>query len=198
MITAVCWETQYVINRRHFIRSLVPNSLADMLSTPSVGRCLAEHKEDLRHALVKGQPALTNILHKILDHLREHPPPLPCPTQSPSIPGESPRPSIAPPGSPPQKPATSTSPLPPSQHLCLGKKSPARKKDIHLPIPSSNLSANANPSETYRQYRPATVLKIPRAKNHRPPTPVEVFFLFVHYPKSMRSRPTEVTNPTPT
>ena len=52
VITAVWWETQEVTNRRHFIRTLVPRSLADMLSTLPVGKCLAEHKEDLRHALV--------------------------------------------------------------------------------------------------------------------------------------------------
>ena len=76
VITAVSWETQDVINRRHFICSLVPPSLADMFSTHPVGRCLAEHKEDLRPALVKRRPALTNILHEILNHLREHQPPL--------------------------------------------------------------------------------------------------------------------------
>ena len=53
VITAVWWETKDVTNRRHFILSLVPNSLADMLSTPPVENCLAEHKEDLHHALVK-------------------------------------------------------------------------------------------------------------------------------------------------
>ena len=37
MITAVWWETQDVTNRRHFIRSLVPNALADTLFTPPPG-----------------------------------------------------------------------------------------------------------------------------------------------------------------
>ena len=46
---------------------------------PAVGKCLVEHKADLRHALVKLRPALTNVLHKILDHVREHQLPLSFP-----------------------------------------------------------------------------------------------------------------------
>ena len=95
-----------------------------------------------------------------------------APPQSCSTPRVSPRPCIAPPGIPPRRSATSTSPLPPSQRLCLGNKSPARKKDIHLPIPPSNPPANANASETYRQHRPATALKIcaQKATVHQQPS----------------------------
>ena len=35
VITAVWWETKDVTNRRHFIRTLVARSLADMLWTPA-------------------------------------------------------------------------------------------------------------------------------------------------------------------
>ena len=76
VITAVWWETQDVTNRRVFIRSLVPNSLADMLSTPRLESAWLNTRS---HAPVKRRPALTNILHEILDHLREHPLPLPRP-----------------------------------------------------------------------------------------------------------------------
>ena len=76
VITAVWWGTQDITNRRHFVLSLVLPSLAYVPSTPPVRKCLTEHEEDLRHTLVKRRPALTNILHKILDHLCEHTPPL--------------------------------------------------------------------------------------------------------------------------
>ena len=34
LITTLWWEAEDVTNRRHFIRTLVPHSLADMLASP--------------------------------------------------------------------------------------------------------------------------------------------------------------------
>ena len=77
--TAVWWESQDVTNRRHFVRTLVPKSLAPLFLTPPANKILAEHKADLRIALGHRRSAVTTVLKKTHSRLHSHPPPLPPP-----------------------------------------------------------------------------------------------------------------------
>ena len=170
-----------------------PIPLLTCSPAPQVGKCLAEHKAHLRHAVVERTPALTDILNEIWNGLREHP--LLLPRLLPV--------SLSPRGffqavystarHPRQKTSHQYLPPPPLQASVSRKQNPSKKKGHHPSVPpSSHPHANAGASKTYRQHRSETALKIPRAKDHRSPTPVEFLFIFVHHPKLMRSPPTAV------
>ena len=79
VMVAVWWEKQDVTDRRNFIRTLVPNSLAHMLLTLPAGKLFAEHRGDVKQALSRRRTPLRDTLHKILNHLSNHPLLLPRP-----------------------------------------------------------------------------------------------------------------------